>query len=472
MFCYFRVAVLGPRRGSFSSLLGPLIESPHRSPPQQGRFFQIASPMSPPSLAKGAALNLASRVCTVLLGLVLMTLVARMGPSAQGAFALFVACESILLTLFSGFGLWLARLYSQTHSQSPHPTLHLAAMHSTAVVAAVLLGLLASGVLFLVAAWHPSPPYDRLAWLAMAAPFLLIVPTVSGVWLGRGQLLPLNGFVLASPLMVLFAVLVFMVLWPPLQVSQVLLAWVVGKSLVGLVALGWSLRAQGWARPQWLLLRPAWRFVAVIGITNVISLLNYRINLFLVERLDGLASAGIYSVAVTVAELLWLVSSAVTTAVYGRIGAADQTVAAQSTLQAVRWGALGVLLASPLLLLVAWWALPAVLGEAYRPAWWYLLILLPGTLAYSSASGISAYFTNHRGQPWLAGGVALTSMLLNLVLSWWWIPLWGAAGAAVATSVSYGVAIVAGLVLFLRLSHLPWRALWSRPPNSPAQSAA
>lgn len=422
--------------------------------------------MTPPSLAKGTALNLAGRMCTVLAGLVLMILVARLGPNAQGVFALFVACESILLTLFSGLGLWLARAHSKNQIQP------LVALHSAVVAAALLLGLLASGVLFLIAALHPSPPYDRLAWLAVAAPFLLMVPTVSGVWLGRGQLLPLNGFVLASPLVVVFAVAVFMLVWPPLQVAQVLLAWVVGKSLVGLAALAWSFRAQGWARPQWSLLQPAWRFVVVIGVTNVISLLNYRINLFLVERLDGLASAGIYSVAVTVAELLWLVSSAVTTAVYGRIGAANQTLAAQSTLQAVRWGALGVLLASPILLAVAWWALPVVLGEVYRPAWWYLLILLPGTLAYSSASGISAYFTNQRGQPWLAGGVALTSMLLNLVLSWWWIPLWGAAGAAVATSVSYCVAIVLGLALFLRLSRLPVRALWSRLANSPAQSAS
>jgi Na+-driven multidrug efflux pump len=64
-------------------------------------------------------------------------------------------------------------------------------------------------------------------------------------------------------------------------------------------------------------------------------------------------------------------------------------------------------------------------------------------------------------------------MLLNLMLSWWWIPLWGAAGAAMATSVSYGVAIVFGLGLFLQLTRLPVRALWLRHPQSdqPAQSA-
>jgi O-antigen/teichoic acid export membrane protein len=423
--------------------------------------------MTPNSLAKGAALNLVGRVCTVLAGLLLMTLVARLGPSSQGIFALFVACEAGLLALFSGFGLWLAR----AHSQAPNASW--AELHSTVVITALLVGALAGLALWSVALLHPQAPYDRLVLLAWAAPFLLIVPTVSGVWLGRGQLLPLNGFLLASPVVVLLGVTVCGVWWPPLDVSRVLLAWVAGKSAVGLVALWWSYRSQGWRWPRWELMSPAWRFAAVIGLTNVISLLNYRVNLFLVERLDGLAAAGIYSVAVTVAELLWLVSSAVTTAVYGRIGATDPTAAASSTLQAVRWGALGVLLASPFLLGVSWWAFPAVLGEAYRPAWWYLLLLLPGTLAYSSASGISAYFTNQRGQPWLAGGIALTSMLLNLMLSWWWIPLWGAAGAAMATSVSYGVAIVFGLGLFLQLTRLPVRALWLRHPQSdqPAQSA-
>ncbi len=415
-------------------------------------------------LANGTALNLAGRVGTVLAGLWLLALVARLGPSAQGTFALFVACESVLLTLFSGFGLWLARAHSR------FPTGSLGALHSTVLLAALAAGCMASMVLWGIAALHPGPPYDRLGLLAWAAPLLLMVPTVSGVWLGRTQLVPLNGFSLAAPLSVLIGLVLCMWWWPPLEVSQVLGVWVLAKSALGLLALWSSWRSQGWARPNFALLQPAWRFVALIGLTNVISLLNYRVNLFLVERLDGLAAAGIYSVAVTVAELLWLVSSAVTTAVYARIGAADPAAAVSSTLQAVRWGALGVLLASPLLLVVAWWALPAVLGEVYRPAWWYLLMLLPGTLAYSSASGISAYFTNQRGQPWLAGAIALTSMLMNLVLSWWWIPLWGAAGAALATSVSYGLAITWGLILFLRLSGLPLRSLWAR--DLTAQSAA
>ncbi|HWH74958.1 MAG TPA: teichoic acid transporter, partial [Methylibium sp.] len=61
--------------------------------------------MLPPNLARGAALNLAARLAAVALGLAILVVVARLGPAVQGAFALFVAIEAGLLTLFSGLGL-------------------------------------------------------------------------------------------------------------------------------------------------------------------------------------------------------------------------------------------------------------------------------------------------------------------------------------------------------------------------------
>ena len=50
-----------------------------------------------------------------------------------------------------------------------------------------------------------------------------------------------------------------------------------------------------------------WGFIATIGVTNLIGLLNYRVGLFVVERQLGLADTGVYSIAVVVAELLWFV---------------------------------------------------------------------------------------------------------------------------------------------------------------------
>ena len=65
------------------------------------------------ALPKAALGNLVAKLLMVSLGLAITVMVARQGPRVQGAFALFVAVEAGLLTLFSGLGLWLARQMSQ-----------------------------------------------------------------------------------------------------------------------------------------------------------------------------------------------------------------------------------------------------------------------------------------------------------------------------------------------------------------------
>jgi O-antigen/teichoic acid export membrane protein len=209
----------------------------------------------------------------------------------------------------------------------------------------------------------------------------------------------------------------------------------------------------------------------VIGATNLISLLNYRATLFLLERQGGLAEAGVYSVAVQVAELLWLLSSAVTVSAYHRIGAPDAAQAAATTLRAVRFNLGATLAAAPLLYLASRWALPWALGPAYAAALHPLALLLPGIAGYAAASSLSAYYTNHHGRPQWSAGIAGLSLALTLAIAAWSIPRFGAAGAALATSLAYTVAIAVALRAFLRDAGLPWRALWGTDPGTPARQS-
>jgi O-antigen/teichoic acid export membrane protein len=200
-----------------------------------------------------------------------------------------------------------------------------------------------------------------------------------------------------------------------------------------------------------------------------VSLANYRVTLFVLERQQGLAVAGVYSVALQLAELLWLLSQAVTVSGYARIGAPDRAVAIATTLRAMRIGVAAAALAAPALAMVAWFVLPRVLGNAYRDALWPLLLLLPGVAAYAAASALSAYYTHHRGRPHWAAGIAALSCGLTLLLALVTVPRWGAAGAAAATSIAYLVAIVTAVTLFRRDTGLPWRGLWRSDNAAPAR---
>ncbi len=426
------------------------------------------------ALPRAALGNLVSKLAIVGLGLAITVTVARQGPKVQGAFALFVAVESALLTLFSGLGLWLARQMSQQAAVAGPPAPALP-MLTGVLRAAVALGLCASLVLLAVSWWSQAMPYAMLWLLALAAPLLLLVPTATGLWLGQGRMWPINLAQVAAPASVLMGLggawwITQDGVHTTSAVLLVLVAWVSGKSLVAVATAVYAVRDAGRgdealtaasalaASPRWW---SQWPFVATIGLTNVVSLLNYRASLFLVERNEGLSVVGTYSVAVTVAELLWLLSSSVTVSLYARIGHPDVKVAASMTVQAVRINVLATLAAAPLLLGLAWWALPWVMGPAYEASLWPLAALLPGVAAYAAATSLSAFYTNHLGRPQLSGAIAGLSLVISFSLGCVLVPRYGALGAGISSSLGYILAILAAYGVFLKHAGLPVRALWT-----------
>lgn len=409
------------------------------------------------SLLHSTAINLTGKLALVGVGLAVTFIVARLGPQIQGAFSLFAACESVMLALFSGLGLALAREVSH-HQNDPAEPL------SAMLVASLVLGLGAALVAWGVSWTVDSEPYRHLWLLALSAPFLLFLPTASSLWMGQGRMLPLNLAQVAAPAAVLSLLVVLVVVFPGADPSRrlvaVLIAWVVGKSLVGIAVAWFAFHDAGRARPHWAVVRRELAFIGVIGVTNVISLLNYRASLFVIGHFAGLAQAGVYSVAVQVGELLWLLSSAVTVSVYRHIGTPDVRQAAAMTVRAVRINVLSTVAAAPFLLALAWWALPSVLGQAYLQARVPLACLLPGIAAYAAASSLSAFYTNHLGRPHLSATVAGLSLCLNVLGAVWAVPRYGVVAAAVCTSVSYVLAIVVAAALFLRHAGLGWSVWW------------
>jgi O-antigen/teichoic acid export membrane protein len=403
---------------------------------------------------------LAARLATTVLGLSLLVLVAREGPELQGAFALLLAIEAVLLALGSGAGLLLAREAAQAGQLPRQRVLHLLGR----------LTLLAVGVSVALAFWSSQAvavPYTHLWMLALALPLLLVAPTMAALWMGQGRLVALNAPPLSSAGLALLAI-GCLLLRDSAQAEQqrlpsVIALWLGVRCVVALGCL-WAAARRPSAPPaaSWNATADGqvWRFMAVIALANGVSLLNYRATLFMVERFHGIAAAGIYSVAVQIAELLWMLSGALTVAAYHRIGAAPARESALLAAHAARQGVLLTALAAPLLGLLDWGALPWVMGAAYSDSWLPLLCLLPGVAAYAAASGLSAFFTHHGGRPQWAAGVAALSLLVNTAVGFVLVPRWGAVGAALASSLGYILAIGVGLWLFRRHTGLPGKALW------------
>jgi O-antigen/teichoic acid export membrane protein len=89
-----------------------------------------------------------------------------------------------------------------------------------------------------------------------------------------------------------------------------------------------------------------------------------------------------------------------------------------------------------LLASTAWYWLPMVYGTAYSKAFFPLIFLLPYLLFYSYSVFLSS-FLDYQGRANHRAMNLVMSTLLNIGLNWIFIPRWGAAGTALATSLAF-----------------------------------
>ncbi len=177
-------------------------------------------------------------------------------------------------------------------------------------------------------------------------------------------------------------------------------------------------------------LRFGWRTVAADGI----QMANYRVDLLLVAAFASVADVGVYTVAVTAAEFLWLVPSALGRAFLVRLGGGgevERDVARLARSLAAVLAAVGLggvlavrLLAGPLL------------GAGFERSWVQLLALLPGVVVLGACKPVASALlarglvsANLRASA--AGLIVLVGSGLVLV------PSHGVLGAAAASSASY-----------------------------------
>lgn len=182
-----------------------------------------------------------------------------------------------------------------------------------------------------------------------------------------------------------------------------------------------------------------------------------RLDLVLLAILDGdPVHLATYAVAVGVVNRLRMLPLAMSAALFPRISALEDEAGARFTAavsrHAVGWTVgLGLLLAGAAPVLV-----PLLFGSAYAASVQPLWILLPGTVASSVYLVLGRWF-----QAIDAQGINLISQALgiavNVGLNLWWIPEHGAAGAAAASLISYGLQAAMVSIVFLRWGRVSLR---------------
>ncbi len=178
--------------------------------------------------------------------------------------------------------------------------------------------------------------------------------------------------------------------------------------------------------------------------------LQLRSDAFLVNLLVGVRATGVYSVTAGLAETLWYIPNALGTVMLSRAVDPGEDAAGTAVVLARTTLAITIALAVPAFVLGPT-LVELVYGSSFVEAGVALRWILPGIVAYSVVAILSRYITG-RGNPGLATVVMLAGLTVNVLANVILIPAMGISGAALASSISYGLTAILIVVVFRRLS--------------------
>jgi O-antigen/teichoic acid export membrane protein len=215
-------------------------------------------------------------------------------------------------------------------------------------------------------------------------------------------------------------------------VTSILVSVVIGGLLI---TTGKKLLDAHW-RADVALLRRMIAYGLKFHISVLAGAIIFRADLLVVNHFRGSAEAGVYSVATQFSLLLMLLPGVIATLLFPRV-TAEQDARGETTWLITRQTAI-IMLACCLASVPFSFLLPFIYGAAFSDATVLLLILLPGVYLIGLESVLVQHF-NALGLPRAIPLYWLITLALNLVLVFGFVPRFGAYGAAIASTLSYGL---------------------------------
>jgi O-antigen/teichoic acid export membrane protein len=397
-------------------------------------------------LRDDVVLTLVAKLSVLALGAATTVILARaLGPSGRGALAATVALMTLLVQLGT-LGIASANPYFAAREPAAR-----ARIAGNSLWLAAIVGSLMATAGVALKAFVPGSLADvswaQLALGMVAVPFALCSVFMQNIALGEGRISLYNGVEVGSgALTVALIATVFQLAGGGVLLA---LALMLAPQLAALAVYASAASRHGriLRRPDRALARRMLGYGARAYVITLLAFMLIRFDLLLVNGIQGSRAAGQYSIAVALADALYLLPAAVALNLFARVarGAADRNV----SLAVFQLVAVGYLLVCAVAAAAAGPVIALLFGSNYRPAASLFLWLLPGVYCLGVLEVLANHFAAH-GMPrelvlaWLPG--LLVNLAVNLVL----LPSHGTYVASIASSVAYAIVLCLHLRLFAR----------------------
>lgn len=377
-------------------------------------------------------------------------LTARMlGPAGKGFYALPSVEAGLVVSAFSGLGSALSYFLLNRRLSS-----------------GVLIPAFGTAAMFLIGGALAIVPIALLSGERWALiPALASLPASAAINLAAGYALGIKRVRYSTTVNVAVTLLTLALMACGLffvarSAAVAIIVWIAANAIVGAVALAAVvLHARRLKGGGSVSTGEFARFGIKVGLVNLVSLLNYRADLYIVALLTTPADLGMYTVAVSAAESL-LVPTQVTALVTSpHIGSLERKAAATLTARCVRNNVLIALAVCGLLFGLAYPLVRTLYGIPFLPMVGALRILLIGVFAISLGSPLSSYFTLKLGRPEVSLRLAGASAVICIGTSLALVPIMGIYGAALASTAAYVGGQAAATWYFARTTSIGLRQI-------------
>ena len=397
--------------------------------------------------------TIATRIALIGITLLTSVLVTRiLGPEGRGLYAVAAAVGAIGVQ-FGNLGLHASNTYSVAKDRSLLPAL----LGNTLLVSFVFgsLGGIAAWAVF--STWPQWAPVQGwlLALALLWVPFGLAYLLIQNLLLGIQEVRAYNKIeVSTNILVVVFVGLV--IAYGTVTVETVFSAGLAALAIAFLWAL-WRLRSflPVFPLPSLRLFYGNLHYGLKAYLAAFFAFLVLRLDLLMVKYILGSEDSGYYSIAVVMADMIYLLPVVIGTILFPKLSAMSSHREKWKYAKTVAMGVgFILLLLTGLAGLMAEPAVRLLYGEAFLPAVPAFLWLLPGIVLLSINVIYMNYFAS-TGMPLVTvyspGAAAALNMMLNLKL----IPALGIVGASISSTLCYGMMLMLSMIHVFRTREYP-----------------
>lgn len=371
-------------------------------------------------------------------------------PAGRGQYALLTLVPGMLMAL-GQFGLPSAMSFFAGRGRSLRELQRLGLLMAAAL-SVVLVGATLLALPWLTATVLEPAPGDLLIVAIASVPFQLSTAFAGSTLIGRQRLKVYNLVIVAQSALMLIGAVVLVGLLD-LGVAGAIISYV-SVAVVGAVLTSFEL-ARAVAEETDDGPRVPMRQVIGYGLriypASVTGYFGYRADVLVLSAILGDAAAiGLYTFAVSLAELAFMVPDSISTVFYPRVAGMDRRDADALAPQVSRFTLLVTAIVVIGLIPAAWVVANAIL-PAYAASMAPFLVILPGIMALS-VSKVLAGYVGGLGLPLAVARASVAGLVINLVANVALIPVLGVVGAALASLVSYFTHASILVVIAARLS--------------------